>query len=160
LLALGAGAVLESQIAPEAPDGRTALLCGVNVRTWRLQLGRHLERAATESIDIPWLRRSLARVAPSARLVQLSPDIRDSQRVDYPLAEIRRLLLDAARGRTGFKRLGTTEATVLAPGGEPELLVLVPPGSENSPAWRAEAADLLRCAEVGLTLANVVDSRG
>jgi hypothetical protein len=153
LTVLGAGAVRENQFGDEAPSGQAALRAGLSSVTWQRHLGRYIERGRNEAVDLGWVRRAFAEIAPSSRCIELTVDPFDAAYITgHPLREIRRLILNAARGRTGFVRLGTTEATVLAPGGQPTALLLVPPGASNSPTWRADAADLLRSAEVALSL--------
>lgn len=154
LVTLGAGAVKENHLAQTASDGRAALLVGVKSTAWQRHLGRYLDRSEERSFDVEWLRQTLKEIAPSSRCIDLADDFDPSSIAGYSARDIRNLVLLATRGRTGFVRLGSSEATVIAPGGDPKVLVLVPPGEANSKTWRADASDALRHAEVALVLSG------
>jgi len=125
---------------------------GVGGATWYRHLGQYIERARAEAIDLDWVQRRFTEIAPATRCIDLNDALDPTRLEGCSLREVRRLILNAARGRTGFARFGRTEATVLAPGGTPRALLLVPPGPSNSPTWRAQATELLRLAEVAMTL--------
>jgi hypothetical protein len=154
LVTAGAGTLREIHQADPAPSGKDAVLRGVKSPAWQRHIAQPMARSANEHIDVQWLRTALQKVAPAARCIELSYRLDGAPLGGYSMRELRRLVLDAARGRSGFARLGNTDATVLAPGGEPWLLVLVPRDAANTLGWRAEAAELLRCANVALTLAK------
>lgn len=152
LIVLGAGTIRELRLADAAPNGKRALFEGVKSHSWHWHLGRHLERARREVLDVGWLERCLQELDPSVRLIRLNERFDAGQVAHHAVREIRRLVLDAARGRAGWARLGADRVAVVAPGGDPQLLVLMCPEVAPSSTRSARAAELIRCAELALTL--------
>jgi hypothetical protein len=157
LVVLGAGAIRENRIAEPAASGLVALEAGAGGALWQRHVGRYLDRYfdvdVGEAIDADWVRQKLRQIAPTARCIDLSEMRIAAPLEGCPVRPLRRLIATAARARPEFLRVGSAEAAVLAPAGRPTMLVVVPPGPENSATWRAEVTSVLRHAEVFMTLA-------
>jgi hypothetical protein len=144
-----AGTLHELEVGARVPDGHTAALAGLRSPSWERYVARHLRRAEDHALG--GLEERLATLLPGARSFELGARLQALDFEGSALRELRRVLLDAARGRTGFRRIGNREVIVLAPGGVPEVLV-VAPRSGDGPSWRAEATELARATELALTV--------
>jgi hypothetical protein len=151
LVTLGAGTVRDVWFAPAAVSGAQALEQGVNSATWTRHVTRFLSRSADEASDLASLSKSLHAVVPGARCVALPGSTVGTDIAGQPAREIRQLILESARGRAGFRRFVTGDVAVLAPGGTPLALIVVPTNTSSSTTWRADAAELLRRAEISMT---------
>jgi hypothetical protein len=152
IITFGAGTIKELQLGGIAQNGRDALHAGVDGKTWQRHLGALLTSSHKEGTpDLPSLERSLVDVHPAAKVVALTVD---SVANFEPLMAraLRRLLLDAARGRTEFQILGNVHVAILAPAGEPLAMVLVPRDPIPPHDWKSPVTTLVRRANLLWTL--------
>lgn len=159
LVTRGAGAVRELQVGQVVDSGRQAFERGVASATWQrhFAVAGGLQAAppdAESSDNLPSLEQRLRAVHPGLAVVrlgaaQLLPELDTAAQ-----RELRQLILDAARGHTGFRVLASHDVAILAPNGAPLALVAGPIAARpTNLTWRAESTRIMERAELALTLA-------
>ncbi len=151
VLEYAAGCLRELCIGEVALTGMEAIRQGLTTPSWDRQLGQALGGAPELPKDVTSLRAALRTMVADAEVVDLTTSFRVGALPPY---ELRRLVLEATRGRGGFRRVGEREVAVLAPGGLPWVLVVCPRASGETNPWKASAAALVRSVELAKALTS------
>ncbi len=151
VLEYAAGCVRELCVGEVVSTGLAALHRGLPAPTWGRHWGEALTGGPPRHTDLESLVAALRAIVASARVVSLTATFRVE---GVSAHQLRRLVIDATRGRGRFSRHGENELIVLAPGGVPWVLVVFPRSPHGSNGWKAAAAALLRSAEVSKVLAE------
>lgn len=161
--AKGAGTLRELVATEIATSGQNAWQNGMANATWRTHFG---SIAPTLSSEFDWsrLEQGLAALHPDCKLVRLDSTARTVARdplrqMGASSREVRRFLLDAARGGLASRRFGAHEWFTFAPAGELLALVAVPREPRPPQTWKADLTRLLREAMLRFTLISATQPK-
>lgn len=159
LSATSGGALRMLELGATHDTGALAFKTGLRSPVWQRHFGEAVARlgSATASSDtdcLTELKRSASAIHPGLVLHPLATATLLPQLAPGSRGELRRTILDAARGRAGFRTIGEFDVAVFAPCGNPVALLAAPTSTRpGRTTWRAEIASLIEHAE----LADAVD---
>lgn len=148
-LAAGAGTLREFVVTEVSTSGRNAWQRGIASETWNRHFGPIASETSSGEFDWARLQKGLTALHPDCRLIRLDQTASGVAKapldqLGLPSREVRRLLLDATRGRFEFRRFGAHEWWAFAPAGEPLALIAVPREPLPPQAWKADVTRVLR----------------
>jgi hypothetical protein len=164
LLAAASGTLKELCTSDTATHGALAFETGLPSPQWRRVFDSVSNSASADSLKLDRagvmsaLERDLTGLDVGLQLVHADKASASTFGAQNSNRALRQVILDAVRGYTGFKRVGETEVFLLAPGGTPAAMLVVPASKERHRPWKPVAAALMQRAELMLTLLAAASS--